>query len=70
MMQKVHKITGISVQALQGHSLSEFSFDEQMSWAARRKTKHKEDAAYIKVMSSSICDIPYQSDFLSCCVVL
>ena len=44
--QLIHEITGITVQALQGMSLSHFSVDERMSWAARRQTKRGEDAAY------------------------
>ena len=46
LMQEIHKITGITVQALQGSPLSRFSVDERMSWAARRETKREEDAAY------------------------
>ncbi|OCK77386.1 hypothetical protein K432DRAFT_304350 [Lepidopterella palustris CBS 459.81] len=44
--QTIHEITGIAVQALQGCSLSNFSVDERMLWAAERKTKRGEDAAY------------------------
>ena len=46
LVQKIAEITGISVQALQGHPLSQFSIDERMSWAERRETKREEDAAY------------------------
>ena len=46
MIQEIHRITGISVQALQGSLMSRFSVRERMSWAARRKTKREEDAAY------------------------
>ena len=46
MVQELHEITGISVGALQGNPLSEFSIDERMSWAAGRETKREEDAAY------------------------
>jgi hypothetical protein len=46
MMQEIHKITGISIPALQGSPLSRFSIGERMSWAANRKTKREEDAAY------------------------
>jgi hypothetical protein len=46
MVQEIHEITGISVQALQGSPLSRFSVDERMLWAARRETKREEDAAY------------------------
>jgi hypothetical protein len=44
--QQLHKITGIAIKALQGHSLSEFSVDERFSWAEFRTTKREEDGAY------------------------
>ncbi|KAF2844758.1 HET-domain-containing protein [Plenodomus tracheiphilus IPT5] len=44
--REINNITGISVQALRGTPLSEFSIGERMSWAERRKTKREEDAAY------------------------
>jgi hypothetical protein len=44
--QQIHEITGITVQALQGSSLSQFSVNDRMSWAAKRETKREEDAAY------------------------
>ena len=43
---QLHKITGIPVSALQGSPLSEFSFDERISWAQIRETKREEDKAY------------------------
>jgi hypothetical protein len=46
MMQEIHKITGISIPALQGCPLSRFSVDERMSWAVSRTTTRGEDAAY------------------------
>jgi len=46
LVQEIHKITGISVQALQGAPLSQFSVEERMSWAATRNTTRGEDAAY------------------------
>jgi hypothetical protein len=46
LMQEIHDTTAISVQALLGSPLSQFSVDERMSWAERRKTKCEEDAAY------------------------
>jgi hypothetical protein len=46
LVQEIHKITGISVQALQGSPLTQFSIDERMLWAAQRQTKREEDAAY------------------------
>jgi hypothetical protein len=46
MVQEIHKITGISVQALEGRPLSQFSVEERISWAAGRETKREEDATY------------------------
>ncbi|KAJ4367429.1 hypothetical protein N0V83_007011 [Neocucurbitaria cava] len=46
LVQEIVKTTGISVEALQGRALSEFTVDERMKWAARRETKRQEDAAY------------------------
>jgi hypothetical protein len=43
---QLYKITGIPVSALQGNPLSNFSFDERISWAKIRKTKREEDKAY------------------------
>ena len=43
---QLHKITGIPVSALLGSPLSEFSFDERISWAQIRETKREEDRAY------------------------
>ena len=45
-VQEIHNITGISIQALQGHPLTNFSVDERMSWAEKRETKREEDAVY------------------------
>jgi hypothetical protein len=44
--QQLHEITGIAVPALQGTTLSAFSINERMSWAASRQTKREEDKAY------------------------
>ncbi|KAH7122343.1 hypothetical protein B0J11DRAFT_463994 [Dendryphion nanum] len=46
LVQEIHDTTGISIQALQGGPLPQFSVDERMSWAEGRKTKREEDAAY------------------------
>ena len=46
LVKEIHDATGISTQALQGAPLAQFSVDERMSWAERRKTKREEDAAY------------------------
>jgi hypothetical protein len=44
--RQVHEITGIALEALQGSSLSCFSVAERFSWAEKRETTRKEDAAY------------------------
>jgi hypothetical protein len=44
--QQIHEVTGIDVEALRGSSLSQFSIDRRMAWAAQRNTKREEDAAY------------------------
>ncbi|KAI1325837.1 vegetative incompatibility protein HET-E-1 [Xylariaceae sp. FL0255] len=44
--QLVCEITGVSVDALRGRSLVQFSIDERMSWSERRTTKKEEDKAY------------------------
>jgi tetratricopeptide (TPR) repeat protein len=44
--RQIYEITGISIEALQGRSLSQFSVTERLSWAARRQTTVEEDAAY------------------------
>jgi hypothetical protein len=36
LVQELHSITGVSVQALQGCSLTQLSIDERMSWVALR----------------------------------
>jgi hypothetical protein len=47
LVQELHSVTGISVEALQGsRPLDQLSVDERMSWAGQRKTKREEDAAY------------------------
>jgi hypothetical protein len=46
LVARIHKITGISVQALEGKGLSDFSVNERLSWAQNRQTKREEDAAY------------------------
>ncbi|PQE05703.1 hypothetical protein CJF31_00004436 [Rutstroemia sp. NJR-2017a BVV2] len=44
--QKIHKITGIPVPALQGTPLSQFEVDERFAWAQARETTREEDSAY------------------------
>jgi hypothetical protein len=46
MVQELHKITGISVEALVQNTLHELSVEERMSWITQRNTKREEDAAY------------------------
>jgi hypothetical protein len=46
LLQDLHGITGISVEALQGSPLDRFSVDERMLWVGQRKTKREKDAAY------------------------
>jgi hypothetical protein len=46
LKRQIHEITGIPIEALRGSPLSNFSVDERISWAAKRKTKRKEDKAY------------------------
>ena len=43
---QLHRITGIPVLALRGGPLSDFCFDERVSWARHRDTKREEDLAY------------------------
>jgi WD40 repeat protein len=44
--QQIHQITRISVQALRGHRLCDFSVDERLSWTTSRETTRQEDMAY------------------------
>ena len=44
--QEIHGVTGIPVGALRGQRLTEFGFEERMSWAAKRTTTLKEDKVY------------------------
>jgi hypothetical protein len=46
LLQELHSITKISVEALQGSPLGGLSIDERMSWVGQRKTKREEDMAY------------------------
>ena len=46
MEQLIHKITSIPIRALRGNPLSDFSFEERLSWAIERKTTREEDKAY------------------------
>ncbi|KAH8167268.1 hypothetical protein CIB48_g948 [Xylaria polymorpha] len=44
--REIHQITGIDLAALRGSDLSNFSFDQRMSWAEERQTKEEEDTVY------------------------
>jgi len=46
LVQEIHNITGISIQALQGRPLAHFNIDERLSWAKGRQAKREEDAVY------------------------
>jgi hypothetical protein len=46
LIQELHGITGISVEALRGCRLDQFSIDERMAWVGKRQTKRAEDMAY------------------------
>lgn len=46
LVQELHTITGISVEALLQSSLHELGIEERMSWIRQRNTKREEDAAY------------------------
>ncbi|KAH8813211.1 kinesin light chain 1, partial [Xylogone sp. PMI_703] len=44
--QEINQITRIPIEVLRGQSLSTFSIEERMSWAAERTTTLKEDKIY------------------------
>jgi hypothetical protein len=46
LVKHIHDVTGISIRALEGKPLFQFSTEEKMSWAYDRITKEGEDAAY------------------------
>jgi hypothetical protein len=46
LVQQIHEITGISIAALQGSSLSHFGTNERFKWAENRQTTRPEDEAY------------------------
>jgi hypothetical protein len=46
LKSKIHEITRIAKNALQGDPLSNFSIKEWRSWAERRNITIKEDEAY------------------------
>ena len=44
--KEIHEITQIPIKALRKYDLQEFSVDERMSWATKRRTMVEEDRAY------------------------
>jgi hypothetical protein len=44
--QQIHEITGITVEALQGRHLCDFSVEERLRWGQKRQTTEDEDEAY------------------------
>ena len=44
--QEIFEVTEIPIEALRGQRLSEFSIDDRMRWARKRKTTVKEDKVY------------------------
>jgi hypothetical protein len=46
LVKCIHDVTRISILALKGNPLFQFSTDEKMSWASERVTKKGEDGAY------------------------
>ena len=44
--KEICEVTKIPIAALRGQSLGDFSFDERISWTAKRTTTVKEDKAY------------------------
>jgi hypothetical protein len=46
LKRQIQKITSITIRALEGQSLSEFSVEERFRWGEKRQTTEKEDMAY------------------------
>ena len=46
LKRHIQEITGITISALEGASLSQFGIDERLSWAENRQTTRAEDGAY------------------------
>jgi hypothetical protein len=44
--RQIHEITGITVSAIRGASLSQFRVEERLLWAENRQTTREEDKAY------------------------
>lgn len=46
LKKQIHRITGISIGALEGQELDNFTIEERLSWAEGRKTTREEDWSY------------------------
>lgn len=46
LKEHIHRVTGISLGALEGQELGNFTVEERLSWADRRKTTRGEDWSY------------------------
>jgi hypothetical protein len=44
--EKINRVTGIPIEALQGIPLSQFTIEERSEWAKNRNTKREEDKVY------------------------
>ncbi|KAF2259110.1 HET-domain-containing protein [Lojkania enalia] len=55
---KIHNITGIAKNALQGDALSNFSIKERRSWAERRTTTIEEDGTYCLIGIFDVSMVP------------
>jgi hypothetical protein len=53
--QKIHEIIKIPIAALRGHSLSEFSVKDRISWLAGHTTTLKEDKVYCLLDIFGVC---------------
>ena len=46
LVQVIHEVTGIAIEALRGAPVAGFKIEDRFSWASRRATKRREDKAY------------------------
>ncbi|KAN0085501.1 HET domain containing protein [Elaphomyces granulatus] len=51
----IHEVTGISLKALRGSPLSDFSVPERMLWVEKRETTREEDKAYSLLGIFDVC---------------
>ncbi|KAF2174746.1 HET-domain-containing protein [Zopfia rhizophila CBS 207.26] len=58
LKRQIYEITGITIPALQGTPLCEFSVEERLSWQKDRQTTRKEDKAYSLLGIFSIYMLP------------